>query len=64
MSIYITGRKKFIIIKLKKKKKKQCFLGVIDNLKTKHINVLAIQLPCQKLFFSYLGYKNFGYLAL
>ena len=26
--------------------------------KTKHINVLAIQLPCQKSFFSYLGCKN------
>ena len=33
------------------------FLG-IDNLKTKHINVLAIQLPCKKLFSSHLGYKK------
>ena len=31
---------------------------MIDNLKTKHINVLAIQLSCQKLFSSYLGYKK------
>ena len=35
------------------------FLGVIDNLKTKHINILAIQLPCQKIFSSYLGYKKY-----
>ena len=37
---------------------KMIFFGVIDNLKTKHINVLAIQLPCQKKFSSYLGYKK------
>ena len=37
------------------------FLGLIDNLKTDHVNVLAtIQLPCQKLFFSYLGYILLG----
>ena len=34
------------------------FLGMIDNLKTKHINVLAIQLSCQKLFSSYFGHKK------
>ena len=38
---------------------------MIDNLKTKHINVLEIQLPCQKLFYCYLGYKkNFDDLVL
>ena len=37
---------------------------MIDNLKTKHINVLAMQLPCQKSFSPYLGYKNFGDLVL
>ena len=32
------------------------FLGMIDNLKTDHVNVLAtIQLPGQKLLFSYSG---------
>ena len=44
--------------------KKCFFFGMIDNLKTKHINVLAIQLSCKKLFSSYLGYKNFGDLVL
>ena len=34
-------------------------LGMIDNLKTDHVSVHAIQLPCLKLFSSYLGYKNF-----
>ena len=34
------------------------FLGMIDNLKTKHINVLAIQLSCQNIFSSYLGYNK------
>ena len=32
------------------------FLGMINNFKTKHINGLAIQLPGQKLFSSYLDY--------
>ena len=43
---------------------KSFFWGIIDNLKTDHVNVLAIQLPCQKLFSSYLGYKNLGDLVL
>ena len=29
------------------------FLGVLDNLKKDHVNALAIQLHCQKLFSSY-----------
>ena len=37
------------------------FLGMIDNLKTKHVNVLTMQLPCQKLFSSYLGYKKLSF---
>ena len=36
------------------------FLGVLDNLKKDRVNALAIQLHCQKLFSSYLGYKNLG----
>ena len=39
-------------------------LGMIGNLKTDHVNVFEIQLPCQKVFSSYLGYKNLGYLVL
>ena len=34
------------------------FLGIIGNLKTAHVNVLAIKLQCQKLFSLYLRYKN------
>ena len=34
------------------------FLGVLDNLKKDHVNALAIQLHCQKLFSSYLDYKT------
>ena len=34
------------------------FLGMIDNLKTYHITVLAIKLPCQKFFSSNLGYPR------
>ena len=37
---------------------------MIGNLKTDHVNELAIQLPCQKFFSSYLGYKNLGDLVL
>ena len=40
------------------------FLGVFDNLKKDHVNALAIQLHCQKLFSSYLGYKKSGDLVL
>ena len=40
------------------------FLGMIDKLKTDHVNVLAIRLPCQKLFSPYLGYKNLSNLVL
>ena len=34
------------------------FLGVLGNLKKDLVNALAIQLHCQKLFSSYLGYEN------
>ena len=34
------------------------FLGVLDNLKKDHLNALAKQLHCQKLFSLYLGIKN------
>ena len=40
------------------------FLGVLDNLKKDRVNALAIQLHCQKLFSSYLGYKKLGDLVL
>ena len=43
---------------------KSFFLGVLDNLKKDRVNALAIQLHCQKLFSSYLGYKNLGDLVL
>ena len=35
-------------------------LNVLDNLKKDHVNALAIQLHCQKVFSSYLGYKKLG----
>ena len=40
------------------------FLGVLDTLKKDRVNALAIQLHCQKLFSSYLGYKKMGDLVL
>ena len=40
------------------------FLGVLDNVKKDRVNALAIQLHCQKLFSSYLGYKKFGSFSI